>query len=431
MKVVLSHPTGNANVRAVLSGLSEQQMLHEFYTTLAVFPGGMLSRFADLTALSDIKRRSYESSLEAKTRLWPFREMSRLLSSKVKLQALIKHEKGKFSTDSVYKSLDNRVASKMTDFAKHKVDAIYAYEDCALESFKKAKQRGITCIYDLPIAYWRTMRTLMNEESERLPAWKSTMLAELTDSQRKLDRKTLEMELADIVVTPGSFVAGSLPDFAKDKKIIVAPFGSPKASPLALNKIPNPGRPLRVLFAGSLGQRKGLGDLFAAVKMLNTRKIELVVLGSLLEDLSFYKKQLPDFTYAPTRPNQQVLQLMASCDVFCLPSIVEGRALVMQEAMSQGLPLIITPNTGGEDLVIEGKTGFLVPIRSPESIAEKLEWFLANRQAIPWMAQQARQHAATYLWQKYAGTVTSEILDHHQIMHNNQQNATQDLTRSM
>ena len=431
MKVVLSHPTGNANVRAVLSGLSERHMLHEFYTTLALFPGNALSRLADFASISDIKRRTYEPALQSKTRLWPLREVGRQLASKARVQALVKHEKGALSVDAVYKSLDNRVASKMVDFTKQHVDAIYAYEDCALESFKKAKQRGITCIYDLPIAYWQTLRTLMHEESERLPQWKSTMLAELTDSQRKLDRKTLEMDLADIVVTPGSFVANSLPDSAKEKKIITVPFGSPKASPLVSGRIAHASRPLRVLFAGSLGQRKGLGDLFEAVKMLNTSKIELVVLGSLLEDLSFYKKQFSNFTYEPTRAHKQVLQLMSSCDVFCLPSIVEGRALVMQEALSQGLPLIITPNTGGEDLIIEGKTGFLVPIRSPESIAEKLEWFLSNRQALPWMSQQAKQHAATYSWQKYASTVAGEIAGYHQTLHQDQQHATGGFTRTL
>ena len=57
--------------------------------------------------------------------------------------------------------------------------------------------------------------------------------------------------------------------------------------------------------------------------------------------------------------------------------------------MSQGLPLVITPNTGGDDLVIEGRTGFLVPIRSPEKIAEKLAWFNQHRQELLAMKEQA------------------------------------------
>ena len=73
---------------------------------------------------------------------------------------------------------------------------------------------------------------------------------------------------------------------------------------------------------------------------------------------------------------------MRTCDIFCLPSIVEGRALVIQEAMSQGLPIIITANTGAEDLVVAEETGFLVPIRNAEAIAEKINWFITNRTKI-------------------------------------------------
>jgi glycosyltransferase involved in cell wall biosynthesis len=100
---------------------------------------------------------------------------------------------------------------------------------------------------------------------------------------------------------------------------------------------------------------------------------------------------------------------MQSCDVFVLPSIVEGRALVQQEALACGLPLIVTANAGGEDLIVEGHTGFLVPIRSPESIAEKISWFADNRQALPAMREGARAKAAEYTWQRYGDQVVSTV----------------------
>jgi glycosyltransferase involved in cell wall biosynthesis len=104
-----------------------------------------------------------------------------------------------------------------------------------------------------------------------------------------------------------------------------------------------------------------------------------------------------------------VLALMRSCDVFCLPSIVEGRALVMQEAMSQGLPVVITPNTGGADLVIEGQTGFLVPIRSPEAIADRLAWLNQHRPELVAMKARAARHAAEYSWQRYGEAIVDAI----------------------
>jgi len=201
-----------------------------------------------------------------------------------------------------------------------------------------------------------------------------------------------------------------LPAWAKDKKVVMAPFGTPAINTLAgSEKKESKGGRLRVLFAGSMSQRKGLGDLFSAVKLLNSPDIELIVMGELQAPIEFYRKEFNDFTYEPVRPNYKVLELMQTCDVFCLPSIVEGRALVMQEAMSQGLPLIITPNTGGEDLVIEGETGFIVPIRSPEAIAEKLEWFIKNRSRIPEMSNMVKLHAQKYTWENYGDRIVEAI----------------------
>ncbi|MFN3379569.1 MAG: glycosyltransferase family 4 protein, partial [Runella zeae] len=226
----------------------------------------------------------------------------------------------------------------------------------------------------------------------------------------KLERKSKELALADIIVTPSQFVVDSLPTWVNREKVILSQFGSPVVS-FTLQERTNykKNHPLRVLFVGSMGQRKGLGDLFQAIKLLDTSEVELVVMGGLLEDISFYRNKFPNFVYEAPRSHPEVLALMRTCDVFCLPSIVEGRALVMQEAMSQGLPLIITPNTGGEDLVKEGETGFLVPIRSPEIIANRIQWFLENRDCINEMRRHAQEHAMLYTWENYSKRVINLI----------------------
>jgi glycosyltransferase involved in cell wall biosynthesis len=96
---------------------------------------------------------------------------------------------------------------------------------------------------------------------------------------------------------------------------------------------------------------------------------------------------------------------MRTCDVFVLPSIVEGRALVQQEAMACGLPLIATKNAGGDDLIEDGVTGFLVPIRSPEALAEKISWCAANRGSISGMGIAAQRRAAELTWRSYGEKV--------------------------
>jgi glycosyltransferase involved in cell wall biosynthesis len=250
----------------------------------------------------------------------------------------------------------------------------------------------------------------MKEEGERLPAWAATLGGGLLDSPAKLARKTQELELADLVVVASTFVRDSLPASAAHKAVVMSHFGSPPVWTGGWSQAArDPARPLRVLFAGSMGQRKGLADLFEAMKLLEGENIELIVMGAPMEEMDFYRRQYAGFTHEKSRPHSEVLALMRSCDVFCLPSIVEGRALVMQEAMSQGLPIVITPNTGGADLVVEGRTGFMVPIRSPHKIAEKLSWLDQHRDELVGMKEQAARHAAGYSWTGYGRKVVEAI----------------------
>lgn len=415
MKILVSHPNGNRNVRAIISAFDAAGILAEFDTTIAVSPDALWLKLLPDSVRQELLRRAFPLDRD-KIHGTAMRELVRMIAPRLGINGLTRHESGWASVDAVYNDMDETVSKRLPNLVKkYELKAVYAYEDGALKTFIKAKELGLKCIYDLPIAYWETGRQLMMEDSERLPHWAQTLGGGIKDSKEKLEKKTRELELADVVVGPGSFVMDSLPLWAKDKKIVMAPFGSPVVMGYndnqSGNDIHKENKPLRVLFVGSMSQRKGLGDLFSAIKMLNRKDVELVVMGTLLAPIEFYRSELAEFTYEPGRSHDDVLALMRSCDVFCLPSIVEGRALVMQEAMSQQLPLIITANTGGADLIIEGKTGFLVPVKSALHIAEKITWFLENRSEIPGMGVLAQKHAAKYTWERYGNEVVSSVIN--------------------
>jgi glycosyltransferase involved in cell wall biosynthesis len=407
--ILLTHPTGNANVRTLLAALEQVGELELFYTTVAVEESAWYIHLLPHFLKKEFLRRTYNLP-KSKTATRPLRELVRLGASKLNLTFLTAHETGWASVDSIYRALDRQVALQLTGNLKNcHISAVYCYEDAAINTFRAAKKLGWQCFYDLPIAYWETSQHLLREEAERLPEWEPTLVG-TRDSQAKLARKTEELNLADVVICPSKFVYNSLPKTAhQTKRSIVAEFGSPNIKVQTQKSRNRDSAPLRLLFVGSMTQRKGLADLFAAMKLLKRVDVELIVMGSILSPMEFYRAQFPNFTYEPTRPHQAVLQLMQSCDVLVLPSIVEGRALVMQEAMSCGLPLIITPNTGGEDLIDEGKTGFLVPIRSPEKIAEKIAWFADHRESISEMNDLVQKKAAQITWHNYCQNILNVV----------------------
>jgi glycosyltransferase involved in cell wall biosynthesis len=408
LKVDLVHPTGNQFVRHLLLVLEERGMLGAFHTTLG-FPASTWTRFFPNPIRAECLRRTYPMSSD-KLRTRPGRESLRLAAQKLRWSYWSRHEKGWASADQIYQDLDRAVARRIR--RRHpgqKRTGIYGYEDGCLETFRAAKSRGLKCFYDLPIAYWETVRKLLEEEGRRLPEWEPTLVG-TRDSPAKLKRKTEEMALADVVICPSLFVLQSLPPgVRREKRCLVAEFGSPPGNLDAPRRSSQGSDKLRVLFAGSLTQRKGLADVFAAMKLLKRHDVELIVMGSPIAPMEFYRSQYRDFTYLSTRPHGEVLKLMQSCDVLVLPSIAEGRALVQQEAMANGLPLIITPNTGGEDLIVEGETGFLVPIRRPDKIAEKISWMADHRNSLPDMRLAAMKKADEYPWQRYTDRIVSAL----------------------
>jgi glycosyltransferase involved in cell wall biosynthesis len=409
--ILLVHPFGNANVRAVLAALDDADRLGKFLTTLGWSNTSPILAALPEKTRAEMMRRGYELP-HYKIKTHPTREIVRLLAQKFGFDWLTKHETGWASIDRVWTRLDEVAARYLREnHERLKIRGVYAYEDCAAEVFETGRELGLRRVYDLPIAYWQTAQRLLAEEARRYPNWEPT-LGGTRDSEEKLARKTREIDLAEIVICPSAFVLDSLPEQARlSKKCIIAPFGSPVIENSDFIQSDRADGPLRFLFAGALSQRKGLADLFAAMKMVASTNAELVLMGSAILPMQFYRDQFAQFIYEPPRSHAAVLRLMRSCDVLVLPSIVEGRALVQQEAMACGLPLIVTRNAGGEDLVAEGETGFLVPAGSPSALAEKIEWFLQNRDKLPGMNVAARAKAAELTWRAYGERILHGIGD--------------------
>ena len=145
-----------------------------------------------------------------------------------------------------------------------------------------------------------------------------------------------------------------------------------------------------------MSQRKGLADIFEAMKLLKDSPVQLSILGQPSMPMEFYRKQFSHFKYFRPRSNHKVREVMMMHDALVLPSIVEGRALVQQEALACGLPLIVSPNAGGEDLITEGLTGYIVPIRAPEKIAEKIMELVESK--IPSDEQKTMQAKSKFLF---------------------------------
>ncbi len=409
MTLILSHPTGNQFVRAATKGLVKKGRLWRFYTTLAVLPDSFLEKLSRQKAFSVLKRRSYDKELGTLTNTYPWLEMGRLLSAKMKWNRFITPEKGLFSVEAVYENLDRRVASTLPAARESGVSAVYAYEDGAYHTFKRAKMLGIGCHYDLPIGYWKAARDMLGSERERWPEWVQTIQG-FQDSEEKLNKKDQELLLADHIYVASSFTAETVRDYFPSIlcPIEIIPYGFPPVFETRVYPTQE-GRRLKLLFVGGLSQRKGIADLFAAVRSLE-KNIELTVVGRKPNvDCQALDNELARHTWIPTLSHAEVLEQMRNSDVLVFPSLFEGFGMVITEAMSQGTPVITTDRTAGPDFIEHGRNGWLVPAGNPEALRTQIEELLDWPNAIEKNGRAALVTARKRPWSTYGEELATRI----------------------
>lgn len=406
--ILFSHPTLNANAKALISGLYKSKKIYKLYTCIAIFPGQFLFNLGNNPKLKDLKRRSLDAKWQPYTRSKSFFEFGRLLASKLHLEFLLKHESGFFCVDRVYQMHDKWVATNLKKAKKAGITGVYAYEDGALATFTKAKKLGINCIYDLPIGYWKSARLLMQKEFEINPDWSSTLTG-FSDSQTKLNKKDEELALADVIFVASSFTKKTLEDYSGIlPEIKVIPYGFPEVNQKKeYQSLTN--RKLKVLFIGGLSQRKGLSYLFEAVEGLEG-KIELTVVGNKsVSNCKALNLALEEHHWIPSLSHDKILACMREHDVFVFPSLFEGFGLVITEAMSQGVPVITTNRTAGPDLIDDGVDGWIVPTASSVAIKEVLLKILDNPELIEKVGFAAQNKAQTRPWSVYSQEMADAI----------------------
>lgn len=393
--IVISHPTGNQNLRNAVQAFYQAQQLARFYTTVAWDSRSIWAKALPAGIAATLKRREYATIPAALITTQPGWEASRLLANTLKLDFLTAHGSGLLSVDKIYQALDQYVAQQLNK--QQGVSRVYCYEDGALQTFKTAKQRKLETLYELPIGYWRAAQQILGEEIQLNPAWAET-ISSIHDSPQKLARKDEELELADKIIVASQFTANTLKLSAvQHKQTIVIPYGSPQ--PVTQPSFSR-NKKLKVLFVGGLSQRKGLSYLLDATKLLGD-KIELTIIGSRIAKCAPLDAALQTYRYIPSLPHQEILHEMDRHDVFVFPSLFEGFGLVILEAMARGIPVIATPHTAGPDVITDGEDGYIVPIRSHQSIAEKLELLANDGDLLDSLKNAALAKAQAFSWDKY------------------------------
>jgi len=161
------------------------------------------------------------------------------------------------------------------------------------------------------------------------------------------------------------------------------------------------GEPLNVLAVGRLVEKKGHEYLIRAVARVRERLPEVRChiagggpLQTKLRNLVAELGLVDSVTLHGALPGPAVQKLFAEAHVFVLPSVTagdaEGQGLVLQEAQAVGLPVIATQHGPLPEGLLVEESGFLVPERDADALAERIHFLAAHADQWPRMGQSGR-----------------------------------------
>jgi glycosyltransferase involved in cell wall biosynthesis len=221
------------------------------------------------------------------------------------------------------------------------------------------------------------------------------------------EQKAKELDLADVVLVPSSFVQTTVREHFPNKAISIAPYGvnSDFWAPASERK---PNRALTFICAGQICVRKGSPDLLQAWSIADLKDAELHLVGSWnLADERL--KALPrNVKWYPPCSAEALRERYRGADVFVFPSYFEGLSLVLLEALACGLPTIASTASGMADL-FSGAEGFLLDPGDLDALVSALRWAEANRDQLDKMGAAARRRAELCSWDSYRTRVQDAV----------------------
>ncbi len=364
--VVFVAPNLEPGALQVALSLRRYGLLRRMVTTLAV-PGGraLPGRLRALLA-----SRCLPPELDGAVQFHPFREAVRVVASRLGLDNV--------RLDRVWYWAETGFDRGVARAWAGRVPVLYGCEHACLETFLRQKRRGGATLLWQVIAHPRFLNRLLAEELDRFPeAATAYMRLLLRNSAHMAERKERQHRAADLVLANSPFVRRTFLEAGfPPERVVAVPTGCPPV-PAEAAAAPPPSGKMTFLNAGTLSVRKGVHLLLEAWRRLRPgAAAELVLAGNMQLPAALQRDLPPGVRVTPRLPRPELHALFRRSAAFVLPTLAEGRANVVLEALANGLPVLTTTHSGCEDVVRDGVTGFLVPPRDVEALAGRLQWCL-------------------------------------------------------
>jgi glycosyltransferase involved in cell wall biosynthesis len=313
------------------------------------------------------------------------------------------------------------------EVCKNRYDVVYCFSSISEELFDALNLSKIDTIKILVrgSSHIKTQSEILIEEDQRFCSLFQKQKKSRLDhpSQWTIEREVREYIKSDLIFVLSSFAYRSFVDHqVLQEKLRISPLGAqlslfrPEKNVIEhrCQRILS-NQPLNILMVGTFSLRKGAIDFVQIVRSTEKYDFRFRFVGAVTEDATnFLRSRCRDVEFVPRQAQSKLPNLYAEADIFIFTTIEDGYAVVISQAQAAGLPILATENCSAVDVVSNGETGWVFPIRSPDAFVERLIWCNEHRQELAAMVKQVYEQFQPRDWAEVATDFVTIVQDYKQ-----------------
>jgi glycosyltransferase involved in cell wall biosynthesis len=287
-------------------------------------------------------------------------------------------------------------------FRREPVALLWGYDTSCAWLFSRAETQAATRVLDQAGGHAGVVRQIMLRQRELFPKWFDGQ----TDipSPEQVGEAERESRSANHAIVGAQHAAEALMARGMPaKRVHVVPYGYDDARfPAApLERAGLGTLPVRFLFVGAVGPRKGVHLLLQAFRRIPTHLATLRLVGALAMPERLLREAGSNVEYSPPLPHARIVEEYARAHCFVFPTLIDGGGIVLYEAAACGLGIIQSPMCGdGVRFGPQGGNGVVLRENSVDAVHEALANVIANPailrdwSAASWAMRQERSWSA-------------------------------------
>jgi glycosyltransferase involved in cell wall biosynthesis len=380
--------SGKFHAFALAEQMSRLQRLDKFYTTYASQKNKLLARFVNRKDKEQIplSKLSTLPALAIPMKRWP-------------------------ASAFVWNDLFDRWVSSKIGATGSRV--FVGWSGMSVRSMEKAKAKGMVTILERGSSHIAYQNSLLREEFAQFGV-------KFSIDPRVIEKELREYELADYISVPSYFVRDSfLSKGIPASKLLLNPYGTSQLFQVGEREAREKHKKFTVLYLGTLSIRKGLIYLFKALEQLPLKPedFDVLFIGKVEDELKplINQYQKANWKFLGHLDHNSLREYIRFCHVAVQPSIEEGLSMVIPQMMACGVGVIASANTGGANIIRTGDNGYIVPVRSPEAISERILDLFEHREKLAAISSAAMVSISNgFTWADYGERYVANL---QKIMH--------------